>query len=825
MTKAGLFIRSVVNFMSLRIQLFIFFLLVSIISIFPQQREGFSGGTISGIVFDSASGQKIEYANIVILSKNDSYVVTGTVSDSEGNFTINRVPPGDYFVDVRFIGFIDKRFNASIKRNNLNINLGEIHLEPATINIGDVVIEGERSPVTYQLDKKVIDVSQMQTVISGNAVDVLENIPSVTVDIEGNVSLRGSGNFTVLIDGRPSIVDAQDVLQQIPASSIESIEIITNPSAKYDPEGTAGIINIILKKNQNLGMSGIMNANAGLNDKYGGDFLFEYKTEDINTTFGIDYNRRFSPGDSREEQRFTSNNNTSFLNSTGDREWGRISFGLRGGVEFILAENDILSLGVRYGNREHQMNSFQNYIEWSDQLPQLLSYTSIGDRERGGDHYSLNMNYFHRFSSDGHELKGELIYGYDNSDESTTTSEFFSGLQTSGKKTTESGPSTEIEGKLDYTLPLGENRKFEAGMQGEAEISKENTSLSEYNSEFGNFILQPLYTNTANYKTSELAVYSLFADQFGNLGLQGGVRGEYTYRTIEVIRLNQEFNIDRLDFFPSLHSSYKFAEGQEMMASYTRRIDRPGGWELEPFDTWMDANNVRRGNPSLEPEFIDSYELGLQTFLGKAVLSSELYYRVTHNKIDRVQSIYLDNDSLENVTLHTMENIGKDYSLGSELMLTLDPLEFWNVNLMGNLYNYKIDGLLFNEPFSRESFNWSSRFNNVFKISKSTTLQFNVRYNSPTVSSQGTREGFFTSDVAVKQDFFDRKLSLTVQVRDIFSTAKHEFTSQGQDFYRYNYFTRESPMVMLNLRYNFNNFKQEQDGERPDGEFNDGEEF
>ena len=808
--------------MSLRIQLIIFFLLVSFISLFSQQRESFSGGTISGIVFDSTSGQKIEYANIIVLSKTDSSLITGTVTGTEGNFTISRIRSGNYFVDVRFIGFNDKRFDVSINMNNLNANLGEIYLAPEAISLENVVVEGERSPVSYQLDKKVIDVSQMQTVISGNAADVLENVPSVTVDIEGNVSLRGSSNFTVLIDGRPSIIDAQDALQQIPASSIKSIEIITNPSAKYNPEGTAGIINIILKKNQNIGMSGIMNANAGLNDKYGGDFLFEYKTEDVNTTFGIDYNRRFSPGESREEQRFTFNNNTTFLNSIGDREWGRISFGLRGGIEFILSENDILSLGGRYRSRENQMNSFQNYVERSDLSSQDSSYTSLGDRDRGGDSYDLNMNYFHRFNPDGHELKGELIYSYDNSDESTISSEFFNGTQTSGKKTTESGPSNEIEGKLDYTLPLGENRKFEAGIQGEGEISKENTSLSEYNPEFGDFILHPLYTNATDYKTSELALYSLYADQFGDFGLQGGIRGEYTYRTIEITRLNQEFNIDRWDFFPSIHSSYKFAEGQQMMASYTRRIDRPGGWELEPFDTWMDANNVRRGNPALEPEYIDSYEFGFQTFIGKAVFSSELYYRVTHSKIDQVQSLYQDST---NVTLNTPENIGKDYSLGSELMFMLDPVEFWNINLMGNLYNYKIEGVLFNESFSRESFNWSSRFNNVFKVSKSTSLQFNLNYNSPTVSSQGTREGFFTTDAAVKQDLFDRKLSLTVQVRDIFSTAKHEFTSEGQDFYRYNYFTRESPMVMLNLRYNFNNFKQERDRERPNGQFEEGEEF
>ena len=806
--------------MIFRNQLLFLFLLIPIISSFSQQRENFSGGTISGVVIDSVSNQKIEYANIVILSKNDSSLITGTVTDVEGKFIITQIRPGEYLADVRFIGFIDKRFEVSINRNNLNINLGEIYIHAEAINLDNVVVEGERSPVSYQLDKKVIDVTQMQNVISGNAADVLENVPSVTVDIEGNVSLRGSGSFTVLIDGRPTLIDAQDVLQQTPASSIKSIEIITNPSAKYNPEGTAGIINIILKKNQNIGMSGIMNANAGLNEKYGGDFLFEYKTEGVNTNFGIDYNRRFFPGESREEQRFTINNSTSFLNSNGDRKWGRISFGVRGGIEFLLGEKDILSIGGRYNDREGQMSSLLNY----SLLPLDSSYVSSGNRYRNGDGYNISMNYLHNFNSDGHQVKAELDYGSDNSDESTITSEFFNGVQTSGKKTTESGPEKEFEGKLDYTLPLGENKKFEAGIQGEAEMSDENTSLYDYSSIEGSFILQPQFSNRAKYNTSELALYSLYADQFGNFSLQGGLRGEYTFRTIEINEQNQEFKIDRWDYFPSMHSSYKFSEGQQLMASYTRRIHRPGGWDLEPFITWMDANNVRRGNPSIKPEFIDSYEFGFQTFIGKAVLSSELYYRFTKNKIDRVQSIYSEEDSLRNVTLNTSENIGKDYSLGSELMLILDPLEFWNINLMGNLYNYKIEGVLFNEAFSRESFSWNSRFNNVFKVSKSTTFQFNLNYNSPTVSSQGEREGFFTADVSAKQDFFERKLSLTIQVRDVFSTAKHEFTSQGVDFFRYNYFTRESPMVMLNLRYNFNNFKQE-NRERPEGDFNEGDEF
>jgi len=787
-----------------------------------QRIEGLSGGTVSGRVFDAGSNEKIEYANIVIISKSDSSVVTGTVSNADGNFTVNRIKPGNYYVDVRFIGFNNKRFEVAVSRENPDHNLGDIYLEPDVINIGDIVVEGERSPVTYQLDKKVVEVDRMQTVVSGNAADVLENVPSVTVDIEGNVSLRGSSNFTVLIDGRPSIIDGQDVLQQTPASSIKSIEIITNPSAKYNPEGTAGIINIILKKNQNLGISGIANANAGLKDKYGGDFLFEYKTENINTVFGLNYNRRFFPGNSRENQWFLSGNNTSYVNSTGSREWGRISFGLRGGVEFLLGESDVLSFGLRYRNGENQGSSLQNFVEWSDLTPEEFFYRSNSTRRRTGDSYTLSMSYQHRFNENGHELKGDFDFGYDKSDESTLTTEMTGESQISGRITTESGPETEIEGKIDYTLPLGKTSKLEAGMQGETEITKEKNGLMEFNSQTGIYDLLPQFSNSNNYNTSELALYSILSDEFGNLGIQGGIRGEYTYRTIEVVELDRRFNIDEWDFFPSVHGSYKFSEAQQLMASYTRRIDRPRGWELEPFDTWMDANNIRRGNPALKPQYIDSYEFGYQTPVGNILFSNEFYYRVTHNKTERIRSVYED---AENVTLHTVQNVGKDYALGSELMFILDPLEIWNINLMGNIYNYKIKGVIFDNTFSRESFNWNTRFNNMFKVGNGTSLQVTVNYNSPTVSSQGRREGFFTTDAAVKQDLFERKLTLTMQIRDIFSTAKYEFTNEGADFYSYGEFNRESPIVMLNIRYNFNNFKQENNGERPNGDFNEGDDF
>ncbi len=776
------------------------------ISLFAQQGQGnLNRGSISGGVFDANDGSPITYANLVLLSVKDTLQVKGTTTDDKGKFILKSIPFGDYFLDVQYVGYEKKRTVVSLSASIKNIDLGRITLKPSSVELRDVVVEGQKPPLSYEIDRKVIDVDQMQTVTSGNAADVLENIPSVSVDIDGNVSLRGSTNFTVLIDGRPSVMDAQDALQQIPASAIKSIELMTNPSAKYDAEGNAGIINIKLKKDDNLGFSGIMNANTGLNDKYGGGFIMQYKTPSLNYNFSIDYNKRTYPGTSTQQQQFLLSGNNSYLNSDGTRSRNRNSFGLRGGLDFSLGENNIISIGARYGSRSGGHNSDLNYTEWSDSVPQPGFYYSANHRERSGSYYAANVNYDRKFEDEGHSLTAEFFLSHRNSDELTLSAETQNGAQISGKKTTEVGPSTEFRGKLDFALPLGEKSKFETGSQGEINISQDGNNYYEFSTTTGNYEFQQLFSNTTDYNRRELAVYSIYSNEWGNIGFQGGVRGEYTYRTIDLTANNQSFSIDRWDFFPTLHSSYKFEGGSQLMASYTRRIDRPHGWELEPFDTWMDANNVRHGNPSLQPEFIDSYEFGFQTFVGEISFSNDFYYKVSHNKIEHVRSAYADN-----VTLITFDNVGQDYSVGTEFMLTFEPIvKVWNVNLTGDVYDYRINGVILNEPFENKSFNWSTRFSNKVNFNSTTSLELNVRYNSPTVSSQGRREGYFRTDAAVKKDFLNKKLSLTLQVRDLFKTGKWEFTSQGQDYFSYNYFTREAPRVTLNVKFNFNNYETE----------------
>jgi outer membrane cobalamin receptor len=790
----------------------VFILLGIVASIsFAQPPRGDFKGSINGFVYDVKNSIPLEYANIVLYRQRDSLQVTGTITNKDGYFALNDILPGRYYLDIYFMGYEKKRMSdLRVNPQDLEIKLGVIDLKPVVLREKIIEVEAERPAISYQIDKKVINVSEQFTAISGTAVDVLENVPSVSVDIEGNVSLRGSSNFIVLIDGRPSILEPSDALQQIPASSIESIEIITNPSAKYDPDGTSGIINIIMKKVKVQGGSGIVNLNGGLNNKYGSDFLYQYRYGAWNFTLGGDYNRRNFPGSARSENQTTRSNLTSYVYSIGDSKRGGRFYSLRGNVEFNFSNKDYISLGLRYGARSFENQSDMDYNTWTDTTDTHSFYTSIIERERSGDFFSINLDYKHTFKEKDHQLSAQLIMDHRGGDEKATDKLLDTENRiTSGRIATEKGPGNSLRAKVDYTLPLKNNHKFETGYQSRLSISEDNTDFAEYDAAQSRYLYLPEYVHNTDYQDNIHSLYTIISGEWKHFGYQTGLRGEYTYRLIEYSGKMEKFKIDRWDYFPTLHSSYKFSEGQQVMASYTRRIDRPRGYYLEPYLTWMDAYNVRIGNPALKPEYIDSYEMGYQTTISNSVFSTELYYRVNHNKVERVRSVYD-----QNITLHSIENVGTDYSFGSELLLNMNLIKIWNVNLTANLYDYWIEGILYGESFSRESFNWSTQLSNNIKLIGYFNLQINARYNSPTVSSQGRREGFFISDIAIKKEFLNRSLSLTLQIRDILKTGKYEFTSQGKDFYTYNHFTRESPVVMLNIRYNINQYKKKNDRER-----------
>lgn len=767
-------------------------------------------GALRGKIHDAAQ-QPVELANVILFNAKDSALVTGTTSKANGAFQLEKIPFGNYYLDIQFIGYKTKRIaDLTLDAAKTEIDLGKILLQQTTLNMKAVEVQGEATSMSYRLDKKVINVGKQHTALSGTAVDVLENVPAVSVDIEGNVSLRGSGNFTVLVDGRPSILEPSETLQQIPASTIANIEIITNPSAKYDPQGAAGIINVVLKQERRAGQSGVANLNAGAGDKYGGDFVLDLNDGKLAATLGADYNHRVFDGSEREENQTRRESLTSFIESEGDSRRDDTSMGGRAVFKFKPNKKDLWQLSARLGERDSRRTSDLNYAEWSNAAPDKLFYRSNSTRGRDRNFFALNSSYHRDFAQKGHELNAELSFRNRNGDEATTNALLNAArVQLSGRRSTETGPSRELEMKLDYTLPLREDAKLEAGYENEIESSEDRTSVADYDANAAEYVALPQFNYRTKYEDNTHALYAIFASAWRRFGYQAGVRAEYTGRKIDFEAASAPFKLGQWDYFPTLHVSRQFGAGQQAMASYTRRIDRPGGGELEPFETWRDAYNVQIGNPSLKPEYIDSYELGYQTNLGASVVSTEAYYRVTRNRIEDVRSVYADN-----VTLHTSANLGKDYAFGSELAWNFGFAEKWNANLSGNVYHYRIAGVLLNESFERESFNWSARMSHNIKLGDAAQFQLDGNYNSPSVAAQGRREGFFTAHAALKYELLDKLLTATLQVRDLFRTAKNESLSEGADFYNYNLSRPEAPVVMLNLKYNFNNYKSERNANR-----------
>jgi len=805
----------------------ILFFIIFLFSVHPGFAEGESAspkGKIKGVVLDDKTKEPLEYATVALYSVPDNKLINGTITDFLGHFKIELPPEGKYYLTISFIGLKDIKtgiFNVGNEPDN--INLGNFTLKSNSNNLKEVEVVGKQAPIEYKIDKKIIRVDKQITASGGTAVDVLEKMPSVQVDVEGNVTLRGSTGFTVLIDGKPTILEPSDVLRQIPAGSIQDIEIITNPSVKYEPDGSTGIINIVTKKNYLEGLSGNVNLNAGTYGRYGGDFTLNYRLNKFNFFIGANYNKRPRPGTFSSERETDTRDTTFFVNASGDRSRSFINNGIRGGVEFNATKKDYISLSGRYGKWNMLRDATLRYDDWTDPETDIYSYNSIDETKIGGIYYSINGVYQHNFESKKpppkqlpskrmkhgtkkkmteHQIKLEAIYQTRNNDEYTLNElRDLSDTLIGGKKNVEKGPSAVLRLKLDYSLPVGKSNKFEAGFQSRNGKSHDITELYLYNPETDEIEFAPEFYHDTHYKRNIYALYALFGGMKNKFGYQAGLRTEYTDRIISMSGEN-DFILNRWDFFPTVHFSYNLPYDQQVMVSYSRRIQRSRGWQLEPFITWQDAYNVRKGNPDLKPEYTDSYEASYLKKFNDNFLSVEGYYKITHNKVERVSSAYT-----ETVLMHTFENVGQDYSLGGEVMLTLGITKWWDMDLSGDVYNYRLKGTLYDQPFERTSFNWNSRFNNTFQLWKNGQLQVSSRYNSATVTAQGTSSDYYTVDAAVKTSFLNHSLSANLQVRDIFGTSRRDFISEGQNFITHTVYQPKTPSVTLTISFRFNNFK------------------
>lgn len=775
---------------------------------------------ITGVVLDEASGTRMEFANIAVYSKDDSALISGGITNDKGYFEITGIKFGEYYLEANFIGFSKEKIDdIVVTKDEPVIDVGRIALRPSSVELEGVEVVADKAPVEFKLDKKVVNVSQVISAVGGTAVDVLENTPSVQVDIEGNVTVRGSSNFTVLIDGRPSVLSGSEALRQIPSSALENIEIITNPSAKYEPDGMAGIINLVTKKNSMNGLSGIVNASAGTGDKYRGDFTLNYRTEKFNFLLGADWRDETNYGSMSSSRETFSNDTTRFLLIDGTRNFNRSGNNLKAGVEWFASDKTTFGLSAETGkskNRSYGDGETRNYT-----VPASENIFSVTEEnsERTSDFYSFNFNFQHNFNTEGHKIEAMAFYSGEESDDLEEESEILANSQF--QKTDqfiervsalETEEESEFRLKVDYTNPFSETGRLEAGLLSRIDAEVEGLDFKVFDEETGTWIVNDDYSNVTDFRRDIHAVYSTYSNAFGDFEYMAGLRGELTLREIKNTNAAST-ELNRFDLFPTVHTSYKLNENNELMASYSRRINRPSGRDLDPNPNYYNRYTIRIGNPALEPEYTNSYELGAMRRFGerRSYFSLDAFHRVTDNKIERYQT--LEND----IFYLRSGNLSKDFSTGLELTGNVDFTEWLLVNASVSMYKYRITGDLLGENIDRESTNWNGRMNTTLRFAENSRMQVNGFFRGPSVSAQGESKAMFFSNISYRHDFFNRKLSATVSVRDPLGTAKFERESYDTDFRSWFQWRREPRVVMLTLSYRINNFKSEGRNERGGG--------
>ena len=777
-------------------------------------------GKMEGRVFAEGEGP-MEYANVALYARADSSLVTGTLTNTEGIFMLEEIPFGQYYLEIDFMGFRKQRINdIHINGKAPDQNLGRLFLEQTSQNIEGVEVTANRPQVNYQVDKKVIQVAGDYTSEGGSAVQVLENVPSIQVDIEGNVELRGSSNFRVLVDGKPTVVDGSDALQQIAAGMIDNIEIITNPSAKYDPEGTTGIINVIMKEGRGPGLNGMFRASGSTSGTLEGGGNLNYSlTDRLNFSTSLNYRDfKFDMTGIDERQTFRGDT-TLYIDQHMENTMNRKMYSFEAGLDYSLTKNSSISLSGGLGSfgfgREGTVWTETYTRPYSDAKYEKTG--SIFDLDN--NYYDINLDYQNRFDSKEHKLNASLYYsGSENKDLNTskvfqTDSAWDQVLAgPDGLRTNESGNENQVRAKIDYTRPTSFG-KLEAGYQGRYRMQNYHYKLQ--NQQDDQWINDEEYITDADFSRLIQALYATWSGKLLSIDYQLGLRGEYTDRLLNQQTLDEDHRIQRFDVFPSLHLAKRFSQKEQVFASYSRRINRPGSWYLDPFRRYRDQYNARTGNPGLKPEYTGSWELGYKQIFGKSSATIEAYHRNTTNGITRIKQA-----TEGNLMIHTMENIQQEQSTGAELSLNTSIYKWWNINLSGNYYRYSISGDVVEEGAQQKGNQWNARYNSTFKLPTGTRIQLTGMYRGPSITPQGKREGFFMANAAVRQSLIKDKLSLTVKGMDLFQGRRKEMNIIGNTFESYILRRRESPVFSFSINYIINNYKNgSQKGEDRENEY------
>ena len=800
--------------------------------IFSQQKANKNEVIIQGTVIDGSTKQPLEYATVILKNK-ETNVLSGGLTDLNGNFKI-LTPKAIYEISVKYISFKSKSFSA--ENINTNKNFGTIELSQNTNSLNEIVIIAEKTTVNIRLDKKIFNIGKDLSIKGGNASDVLGNVPSVQVGVEGTVSLRGNENVTILIDGRPSALvgmNGAEALRQIPAEAIEKVEVITSPSARYDAEGTAGILNIILRKNKLIGFNGSLQLDLGNPLKVGTAFNANWRTEKWNlfTNTGFRYNT--NPGNAYSDSKYLSANAQN-ARVTEHRKFGRQGRSLFTsiGAKYYLTDNtSIVGNIVLNGGKDNDTNT--NNIQRFDFQGNTNELTQRIEAENEKEQrLQYTLDYLNNFNGNGRKLSINTQYSTEVAHALNTITETDRRLNTLNdlEEVLKDQDETQALLQIDYVHPVGENIQYEGGYRGNYRTIFNGFYLAEridFENE-GPLIPDTGLNNSFNYNEFINAAYFQYGQKFNKISLLAGLRYEDTF--IEIIQQTATAENKRKygNFFPTVNIGYEFIDGENITFGYNRRIRRPRGRSLNPFPSRSSESNLYSGNVSLNPVITDAVDIGYLKRWSTLTVSTSLYFNKSNDNWEWIQeNTGMLTDNNDPITKKFPINLSTEERVGLELTLNYKPHKNWNINSDFNLFNVTSEGDYTSTTTNNtQNFDFNNtaffiRLNQKITLPGKTDVQINMNYRGPTQNAQTKSKSVFSMSFAASKDLFNERASLSLNLSDLFNSSISRRNTLLPDFLeQYFEFQWREPQLNLSFVYRFNQKKQlvEKDGTTSGGD-------
>lgn len=772
------------------------------VCVFAQTAPAMAKGKIA----DSASSLPLGYATVQVFESKQKKLVNGNLASDSGDFSVD-IPYGRYYAVIEFAGYATHTTGEfAVSAQNPKHDIGVIHLASKAAILSEVVVQAEKSYMQLSLDKKIFTVGKDLANAGGSATDILTNIPSVSVDPEGNVKLRGSDNVRILIDGKPSGLvsfKGSGGLQQLPASMIERVEIITNPSARYEAEGNAGIINIVLKKDKQQGFNGSIELITGYPANFGGAANFNYRHKKINffINYGIAY--RNQPGVGSLYQEVYNPDTTFILKQNNSSTVKGLNNNIRGGLDYYFSEKSILTASYLFRRSDATRITdirYEDYLFTSSNLNSITERRQDETEQEPNSEY--NVSYKKTFNKKDHELIATVKYidNWESSDQLFTQNYFKpNGTQDPSKSVLQQSLNDEFEKQwlfqLDYVRPIGTEGKFETGFRSSFRDMINDYVVTEKNTQ-GEFVPLPDLDNVFVYNENIHALYGILANKSKKISYQAGLRAEWTDVKTVLEKNNQVNPRDYLNFFPSAHFTFDLPKENAIQVSYSRRVRRPFYNDLSPFMTYSDSRNFFSGNPDLNPEFSHVGEIGHIKYFDKGSLSSGVYYRHTKGKIDRIRRV---NDEGKSAT--RPENLLSEKAWGAEFTTAWTPTNWWKLDVNVNVFHADIDGTNILSTYKASTNSWFARQTSRFSLPHQIEMQLRGNYEAAQKTAQGKRKAVYYFDFSASKDIFKGKGTINLNVLDVFNSRKFRSVSTGPNFYTEGYqFRKRQINFTLNYR-------------------------